>query len=209
MIINELPDHLPGIRLHPYEPGGRDPRVQWYDFRSHPEEIPVSLEDFRPWEHYEAVPKFYGLLRWLNGPDSIFESNDCGFAVRAGPGFDIGAPVVAGGRIMFFLRSLSDNRSSLKLGFLKGLLFESIREADPKFTGGHVDFSTTFSCFTALPGTDEEKVGFEQVIEFYAHGETEPEAMDNLRRLFTGLDAALRRTSAGFVAMGLAEPPNR
>jgi hypothetical protein len=36
------------------------------------------LEDFKPWARYSAIPRFYELLAWLNGDDSIFESNDCG-----------------------------------------------------------------------------------------------------------------------------------
>ena len=46
--------------------------------KAHPDQIPLVLPDFKPWSHYPAIQTFYALLTWLNGPDSIFESNDCG-----------------------------------------------------------------------------------------------------------------------------------
>jgi hypothetical protein len=202
MIVKLVPDNVSNIRLHPYEPGGSDPRVRYYDFRNHPELIPVSLEDFRPWEHYEAIGRFYDLLRWLNSNESAYESNDSGFALRPGRGFGLDARVVAGGRVMIFIRDLSHNLSTTKIGFLKGLLCEGIREVEPEFTGGHIDVSTTLACFSALPGADEDKVGAEVVLEFYALGETEEEAMSNLSVLITGLHAALKLASARWIAMG-------
>jgi len=204
MIANAVPSRAPqSIRLHPYEPGGKDPRVRYYDFRNHPELIPFSLEDFRPWERYEAIPRFYDLLRWLNGAESAFESNDCGFAVRPGFGFALDVPVVAGGRLMFFIRELDDNRSRPKSAILNALLFEAIGEADPEFTRGHIDVSTAFASFTALPGADDDKVGVEFMLEFFAWGESEEEAMSNLSRLFVGLRAALQLASDRWNGMGI------
>jgi len=51
---------------------------QYWDFRTHSEKIRTSLEDEIPWQHYDAVAVFYDLLEWVNGEDSISESNDCG-----------------------------------------------------------------------------------------------------------------------------------
>src|SRR6202035_3791230 len=68
---------IPPPRRHPWTIVEDQPELQYRNFREHPEKISESLEDFKPWEKYPAVAKFYELLTWLNGPDSVFETNDC------------------------------------------------------------------------------------------------------------------------------------
>jgi hypothetical protein len=74
---NEL--QLDGRRTFPWITADYDPRVRFYDFRSHPELIDFSLEDFMPWDRYPGIRDFYSYLRWLNGPESELESEDCAF----------------------------------------------------------------------------------------------------------------------------------
>src|SRR5579862_773029 len=73
-------DDVPPPRQHPWTTAGDKPDAveRYWDFRNHPEQISVVLEDFKPYEHHAAVPRFYELLGWVNGDDSLFESNDCG-----------------------------------------------------------------------------------------------------------------------------------
>jgi hypothetical protein len=59
----------PTARLHPY--------TEYVDFVQHLDQIPVALEDFRPFSDRTAIQTFYDFLRWLNGPDSHFQSCDC------------------------------------------------------------------------------------------------------------------------------------
>ena len=83
-------------RSHPWIDGESDPTHRYYDFRTSPELIRSSLEDMQEWSTYPATETFYRLLEWLNGPESVFESNDCAFILvrvqgetnNPGPGTD-------------------------------------------------------------------------------------------------------------------------
>ena len=66
-------------RSHPWVDTAGSPECVYYDLTSTPEHIRSSLEDFRPWSHYEAIEDFYLLLTALNHPKSALESNDCAF----------------------------------------------------------------------------------------------------------------------------------
>jgi hypothetical protein len=78
LMFVDYSDEIPPGRHHPWTPVENNPEAKYYDFKTHPEQIPLVLEDFKPWAHYPAIPRFYELLRWLNGRESILESNDCG-----------------------------------------------------------------------------------------------------------------------------------
>jgi hypothetical protein len=68
------------LRSHPWIDGESDPAHRYYDFRTSPELIRSSLEDLQAWSTYPATETFYRLLEWLNGAESVFESNDCAFS---------------------------------------------------------------------------------------------------------------------------------
>jgi hypothetical protein len=74
--------HLDGIseqdiRTQPWKDSIHDVRGRYYNFREHPKMIRQVLEDFKSHEEYESIQNFYGMLEWINGPDSNFESSDC------------------------------------------------------------------------------------------------------------------------------------
>lgn len=70
-------------RTHPWTFAEHNPSWRYVDFRREPEKIETSLEDFRPWAQFPATQRFYELIRWLNGPDSLFETNDCAFLMQS------------------------------------------------------------------------------------------------------------------------------
>jgi hypothetical protein len=72
------------LRSHPWIDGESDPAHRYYDFRTSPERIRSSLEDMQEWSAYPATETFYRLLEWLNGSESVFESNDCAFSGATG-----------------------------------------------------------------------------------------------------------------------------
>ena len=73
-------------RSHPWHDSGFEGGGSYRDFKAHPELIREILEDFKPHEHQIAVQTFYSFLEYLNGPDSVLESNDC--ALRAPHGHE-------------------------------------------------------------------------------------------------------------------------
>jgi len=48
--------------MHSWEFVQSNPALKWRDFVAHPELIRQALEDFKLWERYEAVDKFYDQL---------------------------------------------------------------------------------------------------------------------------------------------------
>jgi hypothetical protein len=86
-----------------------------------------SGRNFSACAHHQAIQTFYDLLRWLNGPGSPFETNDCGLRP---PRIDHGAPdvvrvlfgadpVVMHGRLTVLYRDLRLNASRPHIDWLK------------------------------------------------------------------------------------------
>ena len=65
------------IRMQPYSTSNHKSPGQYYNLKDEPEKIRTHLEEFFPHSEYQSVQKFYDLLEWLNGEDSIYETNDC------------------------------------------------------------------------------------------------------------------------------------
>jgi len=113
-IILEGVDETVGVRTHPYDGAEYDGRVKHYDFVNHPELIRTSLEDFKPWEKYEAIEWFYQLLEWLNGPTSVFETSDCRLeAPQANQNPKVPCDLVLRGRLMVFFRDITLNYADI------------------------------------------------------------------------------------------------
>src|SRR5512141_2167738 len=97
-------------RSHPWAGSSVDPGSRYFDLKKNPELIRTALEDFRPWSAWPAVETFYRLLEWLNGPDSILESNDCAFAGPcANETAQFPKALEATGRLMILWRELPLN----------------------------------------------------------------------------------------------------
>lgn len=113
-IILEGIDERVQPRTHPYDGAEYDRRVKHYDLVNHPELIRTSLEDFKPWETYQAIDWFYQLLEWLNGPTSIFETSDCRLeAPKPNTFTNIPCDLVLCGRLMIFFRDISLNYADI------------------------------------------------------------------------------------------------
>ncbi len=114
---------------------------RFWDFKACPEQIPLVLEDFRPWSRYVAILTFYELLKWLNGNQSIFETNDCGLRPprpdSEAPDFIrplfANDPVVLHGRLTLFCRDLAWNVSAPTVDGLKRSIHDGLRDNVPLF----------------------------------------------------------------------------
>ena len=102
----------------------------------------LVLEDFRPWSRYVAILTFYELLKWLNGNQSIFETNDCGLRPprpdSEAPDFIrllfANDPVVLHGRLTLFCRDLAWNVSAPTVDGLKRSIHDGLRDNVPLFS---------------------------------------------------------------------------
>src|SRR5215213_968971 len=97
-------------RTHPWTTALSDESHRYYNLIEKPELIETSLEDFLPYNNYPAIQTFYELLKWLNGSDSIFESNDSALSNKIEINTDRNTPQIAQqshrirGRLFFFFR---------------------------------------------------------------------------------------------------------
>jgi hypothetical protein len=190
---------IPPPREHPWTRVEGDPQARYWDFRANPEQIPLVLEDFEPWSHYPAIHRFFELLIWLNGNDSVFESNDCGLRP---PRQDcetpeiirhvfIADPIVIHARITFIFRDLAWNASAPTVDGLKKAIHDGLRDNIPNFAAV-VRIGDWAHLFTAI-----NKEGRAVTLRIWAWGDDEGIAMGNLHSTFDAISGCLRWISDG------------
>lgn len=151
----------------------------------------TALEDFRCLDHTPAGEAFYGLVEWLNGPTSGFESNDCALTPLGpndSPALD--GALLRSGRLMILFRELRQNTEAARIHALTQATALGCFEADVDFAGGVVGLSTLDVHFRALPRSRCQ--GEQLVIHFWAAGHSERSVLDNLARTLATVSAVLR-----------------
>ncbi len=185
-------------RSHPWSGSASDPSAGYHDFTAEPGLIRSSLEDFRAFQRYPAIEAFYALLERLNHPSSSLESNDCAFnGPEPSEGSRANTALECSGRLMVLYRALELNTERARLTWLEAALHQQLAELDPKFSLGIV--GTTLVPVRYLKLAEAAQLGQELMLSFWAFGDTEPEVMLNLARLFRNLSRALRLVSARIV----------
>jgi hypothetical protein len=188
----------PPPREHPWTVGAA-PDARYWDFRAEPEKIPFVLEDFKPWSHYPAIPRFYELLTWLNGTDSLFESNDCGLRPprrdEATPAvirqaFDRD-PVVVHGRLAIIFRDLTWNTAAPTVAGLKASIHDGLRDNIPNVPAV-VKIGEWAHFFTSI-----QKEGKAITFRIWAWGDDEASAMNQLKFTIDAIEGCLRWISDG------------
>jgi len=189
------PDSL-GPRSHPWIDGQSDPTQRYYDFRAKPELIRGSLEDMQGWNSYPATETFYQLLEWLNGSESVLESNDCAFSgATANTNTQSSKRLQCSGRLMILYRDLALNTSPEQIHWLANAAAHALRRTDPAFEWGAIGVTIMSVRFTTLPGPPELQLGQQLMLSFWAWGENELEVMTNLDRTFRNVAVVLRGLS--------------
>ena len=182
-------------RFHPWTVVAKDARWKYEDFKRHPERIRTHLEDFEPWKHHAGVERFYELLEWLNGPQSAFETNDCGLRP---PRLDTNVPEAIGfreaifiyGRLTLFFRDLKSNSAIERIRWLCEGLLRLDGEAPTVPAVMLVEKWPHFFVET-------RKKGHVVLLEFWVWGESEAAAMENLGDLYVVLLCHTKCLSAG------------
>ena len=185
-------------RAHPWRSAVGDEIARYYDFTASPQLIRSSLEDFKPFEQYPAVDLLYALLERVNHPRSPLESNDCNFVA---PGenrtHQVPAAVECSGRVMLLFRDLPQNTRHSRVAWLKTAFHYQLAQLDPKFKLGMIGTTLLPVRYLALP--EAEQLGQQLMLSFWAFGETEPLAMQNLARVLRNLTQAVRGVCARVV----------
>lgn len=192
--------------FHPYDGAEYSSRVQYYDFKASPELILSVLEDFNPWASYQAVQTFFELVGWLNGPESLLESNDCAFG---GPRPETDnrweKALIVSGRIMIFYRSLVLNELIQNALQLNEAVLHYLSALEPELTRQEASIGTSI---VQTRYTGPHRDGYRLQVSFWAWGNTDDEAFENLNRLFRALLTCLQDVS-GDLGRAAHEPQSR
>ena len=188
-------------RMHPWTTALGNESEQYYNFIENPELIESSLEDFIPFAHYRAIPAFYDLLRWLNGSDSIFESNDCALLREIKGSTDDNTPKIAkqthriNGRLIFFFRDHILNGDKKAFSWLWNDLPKEFDKVAPKFDLGILGYSIAPTAYQSLPAP-LSGISYPSIcLTFFAWGTDDESTMENLRKLFVNTHVALKNLS--------------
>lgn len=207
------------MRRQPWTVSEHDPGARYYNFRERPELIREVLEDFKPWERYEGVSRFYDLLEWLNGQESKLETSDCRFTgpVRNQQQAQFPGELACGGRLMFFFRQLTHNLSDDVSGWVAGKtagrnppLYEPnkyvrwladvshqlLSSVNGEFSWPVVQIHFFPTFFADAPGEEAKKFGYQVVYEFHTWADTEEDIFHDFNALTNIFRECLIRISA-------------
>jgi hypothetical protein len=211
-----------GIRIQPWDVAGYAEGGRYYDFRKEPGLIPEVLGDFVPLAGYESVQQFYDLLRWMNGPESPYETNDSRLRVpRENRQRDpAGKAVIRDGMLMFFFRDLPLNLSEdsavwsaryqryqidqhgvkpTPTPFLLGFAWRCVGELskiNPDSVTDCLGIQFMPAVFLHAPVGEDEKYGNQIVFRFWVWGDTGEEVMGNLAHTVAAVSTSLRTLAA-------------
>jgi hypothetical protein len=193
MFVDYDTEKPPG-RQHPWTVVVANPHEKYVDFKTYPDQIPLTLPDFKPWSHYQAIQTFYALLTWLNGADSIFESNDCGLRAPrrdtttpeiVRKAFDAD-PIVVHGRLTIVFRDLAWNVSVPTIDGLKTSIHDGLRDNVSNIPAV-VKIGDLAHLFTAI-----NQQGRAVTLLCWAWGDDEAMAMAHLNTTFDAIHRCLR-----------------
>lgn len=191
----------PEVRAHPWTTALTDESHRYYNFIENPELISTSLEDFLPFDKYQAVQTFYEMLRWLNGKDSIFESNDSALLKGLEINADRNTPKIARqpyrikGRLFFFFREHILNGDKTAFSWLLNDLRKEFDNVAPKFDLGIVGYALSPTAYLSLPSPLSETNFPSVCLAFFAWGSDEKDTMENLRKVFANTFVVLKKLS--------------
>ena len=190
LVEGNLKAKLPGSRSHPWTCAELNISEVYVDFKIHPEKIEETLEDYQTITDEPAAEKFYGLLRYLNGPDSHLETSDCAlgqYKKNDNNLFDKGFQ--RSGRLMVLYKDLELNVIEQYTTWLQEALLFHLKKVDTEFEYGFIELSFMNTDFVTL---NPVKSGKTVVIDFWAFGNSENDILKNLERLFIALCLGLK-----------------
>jgi hypothetical protein len=109
--MNAFHDKKEGIgetRPHPWQRSLHDPNAKFADFLKRPDLVRTSLEDFVPYAAQPAIDRFFQLVEWMNGPDTLWETTESYLWPPLSPHtnqFFALYPVICSARLVFFNRN--------------------------------------------------------------------------------------------------------
>jgi len=196
LVVPEFNSNESQVRTHPWsvtiydDPGDAG---AYYDFIKQPELIPHVLEDFKPFADKKAIQHFYQFLEWINGPESILETNDC--AMR-GPvkneSFFKGALRI-GGRVEILYRDKRLNLNLPHIQWLWRMVSLYLQTNRPDFHDAVIEIAPIATDYLGFP--HNQCRGNRLRLVFNVHGDTEAEVFDRLFHTFDSIWDTAKRIS--------------
>lgn len=171
-------------RVHPWTVSATDPGLVYVDFKALPGEIPAVLEDLRPYAGRRFAQEFYELIRWMNAPERVFETNDFAFrGPRSHPDKHNPWPLRCDGRLMFLFRDLVRNCSREEMEAAVTLIIQSLNEGSSldRATVGLSLHPTTYSALSPDPKLGADGLQFQ--FSFWAYGNNPSECFGAISQL--------------------------
>lgn len=168
----------------------------YIDFKANPQLIRSSLEDLALFTGERFAEKFYSLLEWLNGPQSLLESNDCAFRGGMDNTTDEQFPHErkCQGRLMILFRDIAENCQPRSIEWLMNQLMDSIQSINPVFRAGAIGFSRMKTIYMELgdrPRTGGK--GEQLMVSFYAYGKNDRRCYESMEKIIEYTHSALER----------------
>ncbi|HHJ4165114.1 hypothetical protein RZP54_25335 [Raoultella ornithinolytica] len=181
-------------RSHPWGKTSYDERAGFYsNFIENPQLITEVLEDFKPYESKPAVQTFYSFLKWINGPDSSFETNDCalrdGVIMNTDPLFKFTHKI--DGRVEFFLRQHQHNCNKNVATWLMRMSSLYLQVERTNFFNSIIDIQLAPTDFIMLPANQRD--GYRIRLVFNAYGDGELDTWEALNCTFDSIFKATKR----------------
>ena len=184
-------------RVHPWSRSETDESVVYVDFKSRPDLIRTSLQDFVCFDNEPFVERFYSLLEWLNGPSSLFESNDCAFRGMV-ENTDEQFPFArkCHGRLMILFRDIAENCQPRSIGWLMQNLEVSIQSINPSFRSGAVGLSRAKTHYKGLTNDPKMAVKGEQVLlSLFAYGKSDSKSFESMEKVIASVHSTLNKVN--------------
>ncbi|HFD3378373.1 TPA: hypothetical protein ACP44Y_001285 [Klebsiella quasipneumoniae] len=181
-------------RSHPWGKTSYDERAGFYsNFIENPQLITEVLEDFKPYESKPAVQTFYSFLKWINGPDSSFETNDCalrdGVIMNTDSLFKFTHKI--DGRVEFFLRQHQHNCNKNVATWLMRMSSLYLQVERTNFFNSVIDIQLAPTDFIMLPANQRD--GYRIRLVFNAYGDGELDTWEALNSTFDSIFKATKR----------------
>ena len=180
-------------RAHPWKGTTKSDSVNCIDFKVYPEKIRTDLEDWVPYQSAEFTEEFYQLLEWVNGPDSVFESNDCAFVGREkNTDKQFKFKKRSRGRLMILLRDEHLNCQHENIDWIFNNGMRELSEIDKDFKAGAFGLSFLVTIYSALsPEPMTGAQGWQVQFSFWAYGSSDELVDKSLLRVLVNFRAVL------------------
>lgn len=169
----------------------------YMDFKLQPKLIRTALEDLVPFKKWDFVEQFYSLIEWLNGANSVLESNDCVFnGAEDNPDQQYPYAKKCSARLMILFRDIPENCQDKSINWLMNNILSLAASMKPSFKAGAIGLSQSPTCYLALGDKpDTGGMGYQVTLNFFAYGKNDKRCYESMQDVLAIAQLALQRVN--------------